>query len=130
MEYIELMNKRKEICNYYKNIINSNGDKCKFCPLSYENNGKLDACNNFMLDFPEEAQEIVSNWEETVDWSTVPVDTKILVRDTIDSKWFRAYFAGYVNGKVYAFDYGATSWSASNEYHNKHFYKYAKLYKE
>lgn len=47
-----------------------------------------------------------------IDWSTVKVDTKILVRNTNGDEWKKRYFARYVNEKVYAFDSGKTSWSA------------------
>ena len=47
-----------------------------------------------------------------VDWSKVAVDTPILVRDEEGSRWVRRYFAGFVNGHVYAWGDGTTSWSA------------------
>lgn len=47
-----------------------------------------------------------------VDWSKVAVDTPILVRDTVGEKWVRRYFAKYEDGIVYAWENGATSWSA------------------
>lgn len=46
-----------------------------------------------------------------VDWSKVAVDTPILVRDNIFSKWVKRYFAKYENGTVYAWSNGTTSWS-------------------
>lgn len=52
-----------------------------------------------------------------IDWSTVKVDTKIRVRDIKNGEWEKRYFACYVNGRVYAYDNGRTSWSAnSNEF--------------
>ena len=50
--------------------------------------------------------------EPPVDWSKVAVDTPILVRDEEGSRWVRRYFAGFVNGHVYAWGDGTTSWSA------------------
>ena len=47
-----------------------------------------------------------------VDWSKVAVDTPILVRDFVGGEWLRRYFAKYENGIVYAWENGATSWSA------------------
>lgn len=47
-----------------------------------------------------------------IDWSTVKVDTKILVKDNDGDLWRRRYFACYENGKVYVYDSGKTSWSA------------------
>ena len=50
--------------------------------------------------------------EPPVDWSKVAVDTPILVRDIESYAWTRRYFAKYENETVYAWDAGATSWSA------------------
>ena len=66
------------------------------------------------LDEEYEAQE--------VDWSKVEVDTPILV-STSGQDWIHRHFAEYRDGRVYAFDDGATSWT-SNE---KIAWLYAKL---
>lgn len=51
-----------------------------------------------------------------VDWSTVEVDTPVLVKSVKDGQWTKRYFAAYKGGKVYAWIGGATSWSTdSNE---------------
>lgn len=63
---------------------------------------------------------------EQVDWSKVKVDTPILVRDYESSKWVKRYFSEYRSGEVYAWKYGATSWTANNEYAVTP-WKYAKL---
>ena len=52
--------------------------------------------------------------EPEVDWSKVPVDTPILVKDKKNSVWHRRYFAKYKNGAVYAWIDGKTSWSANS----------------
>ena len=61
---------------------------------------------------------LFSEYEEQpeVDWSQVKVDTPILVRDYESSKWVKRYFSEYRSGEVYAWKYGATSWTANNEY--------------
>lgn len=51
---------------------------------------------------------------EQVDWSKVKVDTPILVRN-YGIKWSKRYFAKFVDGKVYAWCGGATSWTADGE---------------
>lgn len=51
--------------------------------------------------------------EPPVDWSKVAVDTPILVRGNIFSKWAKRYFAKYENGRVYAWNNGTTSWSGN-----------------
>lgn len=50
--------------------------------------------------------------EPPVDWSKVAVDTPILVRNSANLEWIKRYFAKYENGSVYAWSYGATSWSS------------------
>lgn len=52
---------------------------------------------------------------EEVDWTKVPVDTKVLVRNFKEEEWKRRYFAEYKDGMFYAFNNGLTSWSTSNE---------------
>lgn len=63
----------------------------------------------------EHKQEII-DWlnaeyqEPSVDWSKVPIDTPVLV-SAGGKRWYRRYFAGMRNGKLEAYDVGATSWS-------------------
>ena len=72
---------------------------------------------------------INGEFEENVDWSKVPVDTKILVSDYDDtSVWIRRYFAKYENGIVYAFSDGLTSFTIGDA--GVCGWKYAKLYEE
>lgn len=63
--------------------------------------------------------------EPSVDWAKVPVDTPILVRDYENREWIRRYFARCVNGNVFAWGGGATSWSTDKG--NTVQWKYAKL---
>ena len=67
----------------------------------------------------------------TVDWSKVPVDTKVLVWGKYDETWLKRYFAKYENDKVYCFNDGGTSFSKSPDSDNKvKYWEYAKLYEE
>ena len=50
--------------------------------------------------------------EPGVDWSKVPVDTKVLVKRFDDEEWEPRYFAMYEHGKVYTFVDGKTSFSS------------------
>ena len=68
-----------------------------------------------------------SEYEEYVDWSKVPVDTKILVRDNENVPWTPRHFACIEHGCVYAFSYGRTSFTCNGKGCS---WKYAKLYKE
>lgn len=48
-----------------------------------------------------------------IDWSKIPVDTKILVKNDENGEWNKRYFAGFINGEVTTFSNGMTSWSTS-----------------
>lgn len=50
--------------------------------------------------------------EPEIDWSEVPVDTKILVRDYEDAPWLGRHFAKCENGIVFSWELGKTSWTA------------------
>lgn len=56
-----------------------------------------------------------SEYEPKVDWSQVPIDTPILVRDHENNSWVKRHFAGVNNGKVCAWNNGVTSWSVDDE---------------
>ena len=66
-------------------------------------------------------------YEPEVDWSKVPVDTPILVKDEHSSdKWFERHFAYYNDGKVYAWKNGRTSYTTQQDPPSA--WQYAKLY--
>ena len=67
--------------------------------------------------------------ELEVDWSKVPVDTPVLVKDCERETWYNRYFAYYKDGKVFVYTNGATSWSKSTN-HATTFWDYAKLANE
>ena len=69
------------------------------------------------------------DFEEVIDWSKVPVDTKILVSNEGDKGWKRRYFAKYKDGKVYVWALGKTSFTANNN-EDVTDWEYAKLYNE
>lgn len=64
---------------------------------------------------------------DCVDWENVPVDTKIIVSHSPNSPDYCRYFAEYKDGKVYTWDYGATSWSSDVK--SKNWWEHAKLVK-
>ena len=64
---------------------------------------------------------------EVVDWSKVPMDTPIWVRDSEDNEWRPRYFAKYEDGLVHSWYGGTTSWSTNAD---TMFWNYAKLAKE
>lgn len=63
--------------------------------------------------------------EPEVDWSKVKVNTPILVSEDA-KKWYRRYFAKFINGGVYYWADGTTSWTADDE-EDVFYTKYAKL---
>lgn len=70
-------------------------------------------------------------FEEVMDWSKVPVDTKVLVSND-GKEWSRRHFAEYKDGKVYCFNSGVTSFTVKESYflNEKVSWGYAKLYQE
>lgn len=74
-------------------------------------------CDECDLNYGEWCEKNIAKWcnseyiEPAIDWSKVPVDTPILIRDSGDGTWYKRHFAKYEDGKVYAFCDGQTSWS-------------------
>ena len=88
-------------------------DKCDF--------GEEESCESYLKEW------LFSEYEEPeIDWSKVKVNTPILVKRSKEAEWERRYFAKFVDGKVYAWMGGATSWTADSEY-RMNFWEYAKL---
>ena len=77
------------------------------------------------------SQLIRMEFEEVVDWSWVPVDTKVLVSDD-GKEWNRRHFAKYEDGKVYCFNDGYTSFTIVNYAYlsNATPWEYCKLYQK
>ena len=73
--------------------------------------------------------EIASlEFKEVIDWSKIPVDTKVLVSKDGEN-WLRRYFAKYEDGKVYFFSCGASSYSV-DDISNVLSWEYVKLYQK
>ncbi len=119
--FMEYMEKKKA-------IIKSLGGKgndcidiwCSDCPF-------MGQCRPMELGTPEKALELVMNYEIPVDWTKVPVDTPIYVSDSEEGEWLPQYFSGFVNGKVFAWVGGKTSFSAKNKLSNTISWNFAKL---
>ena len=98
------------------------GVSCKECPLS-----KCEyVCDCMELLYPEEALNAVMSYELKVDWTKVPRNTEILVRDNEEDVWRKRHFASYKYGKIYAYDDGKTSFSSVCSFP----WKCAKLYED
>ena len=93
---------------------------CKYCYLRLKKGSRCDdACKEWCeLEYEE----------PSIDWSKIPVDTPILVKNNHDDEWLRRHFAKFEDGVVYAWDDGKTSWSLSSL--GKVDWKYAKLAEE
>lgn len=87
----------------------------------------------FGMDVDKKCGDACKEWceseyvEPQIDWSKVPVDTPILVRNSEKNSWNNRYFAKYENNRVYAWTFGANSWSSRNSYSNTNDWIYAKL---
>ena len=94
-------------------------NNCGFSSL-----GSSGTCRDKIKEWCESEYE-----EPEVDWSKVPVDTPVLVRDSIPYTWKRRYFAYYKDGIVHTYSDGATSWSVNKNSVNPG-WNYAKLANE
>ena len=77
------------------------------------------------------SQILRMEFAEVIDWSKIPVDTKVLVSSS-GKDWHRRHFAEYKDGKVYCFNNGITSFTAQgSEFPSgKVSWEYVKLYEE
>ena len=110
-----MLNKEK----YMDELMKYACEGSKFAVLKYS--GGIEKCVNVacmmcIFDGSDCCSEARMRWieqeyEPSVDWTKVPVDTPILVRDYEDEKWQKRHFANYDDGKVYAWANGCTSWS-------------------
>lgn len=97
--------------------------------IAVDEKGNFYKCSNFECEdciFSRVEQddcycgEKIKKWSEqeyvepAVDWSKVAVDTKIFVRDCDSEPWNPRYFARFEDGKILAWNYGATSFSADD----------------
>lgn len=123
-EYIE---KKLEMFNDLGRIESDcMGVDCSDCPLSKLNNKTNYTCNELESLYPEKAIEIVMNYEPKVDWTKVPVDTKVLVRDCEEGNWTKRHFAKYEDGEIYTYVNGMSSFTTDETV----IWNYGKLYKD
>lgn len=124
---VDYMKKKKEM---FKSLGSVSGRCCVgICEkCGFRNKvSDCDTCHDWEMNHPEEAARIVMEYEPEVDWRKVPVDAKVLVRNSEEAKWCRRHFAKFEDGKVYVFPFGETSYTSN---HDPIGYVYAKLYKE
>lgn len=95
--------------------------------IAVDKKGKLHKCNELdcrdcifsRVECSEPScKEKTKKWSEQeyveppVDWSKVPVDTKVFVRDSDSESWYPRYFARFKNGGIFTWANGTTSFSA------------------
>ncbi len=127
---VEYEKRKKEVFNALRNNvpnITCEGVDCLDCPLKTLCSDHEMMLGDAEMHEPIKAIQLIMEFEPPVDWSKVPVDTKILVRTDDDEIWYKRYFAEYKVGKVYAWNNGQTSYTADGERSSWH---QAKLYKE
>lgn len=124
----EYMEKKSEMLNNLGRISGCcNGINCNNCPLSSSNNKTDYTCTSLEMLYPEKAIKIVMNYEPKVDWTKVPVDTKVLVKDHKEGDWLKRHFAKYEDGKIYTYKNGQSSFTTITDETTP--WNYGKLYK-
>lgn len=88
---------------------------CEDCIFSDEN------CYSRCSDMKKEW--LKSEYQPIVDWSKVKIDTPIYVKAELGDEWIPRYFAKYLNGDIYAWNDGKTSFTTAARIS----WKYAKL---
>lgn len=93
--------------------------------IAVDKEGKLCDCNVILCSDcawsdKNRCRERFKEWAEQeyveppVDWSKVPVDTKVYVRDSDSDPWEPRYFAKFEDGKIFVWTNGATSFSRNS----------------
>lgn len=123
-----------EIENYDVKIIGVIGYYGKImCPHFGTGEYSIDDCNEKLIFNADESTyitkiykntpdglELIWNREDYMDWSEVPVDTKVLVKVYDEDEWVKRYFAKYEDGYIYTWENGKTSWSVNNNKETSH----------
>lgn len=98
-------------------------DNHKYIEGSFE---RIDVLSDLIPDFNEPNHLDIGKYLDIVDWSKIPVDTPILVKQSDGGDWEKRHFAFYKNGKAYSWLSGKTSWTTErNDYVFS--WRYAKL---
>lgn len=82
--------------------------------------GEIKKCNSIKKEWLE------SEYQSIVDWSKVSVDTPIYVKENLGDEWTPRHFAKYLNGDIYAWNDGKTSFTTATNVP----WNYAKLAEE
>lgn len=126
------MKNREKYKNELINSINENGRLCDFVKNHgvFRVLGRVDECSCvycsscavlLQLWLDEECEEYEEPSKPEVDWSKIPVDTLVRVRDYEDEKWYLRYFKGIDDSSLYRFvtwESGTTSVTANDATEN------------
>lgn len=82
-------------------------DECKFY-----NEYNESSCNASFIKWANSEYK-----EPEIDWTKVPVDTPVYVKDRNDNSWRKRYFCKFDidNGLYYCYSDGGTSWSSDKD---------------
>jgi len=86
---------------------------CEDCKFSSQYNCDGLNCRQRMIKWlmsEYKAQKLV------VDWTKVPIDTPVICYSK-SGKQFKRHFAGFLNGEIYTWQAGLTSWTSRNRMH-------------
>lgn len=103
----------------------SRDSDCVNCRLDFENNKFNVSCDVLEGRYPEEAIRIIEEWSKEINWSTIEIDTRLLVSND-GCLWHKRHFATYENNKVYVYEQGCSSYTTKQIEPCK----YAKLWDE
>ena len=98
---------------------------CKECAPSNTPKCDLSTCEDHLGEVSFDNFKKIMEYEPPVDWSKIPVDTKIYVKARENHPWERRHFSHYTSdGKIHAFCDGTTSFTSNVGTWS---WKYAKL---
>jgi hypothetical protein len=135
MNIIEILKKKdtnkKYITNYKGTEMIIKVVKCHGGEYDIVRVLKEDNRDRALTEFMYMSEIVNLEFKEVIDWSKIPVDTKVLVSED-GKEWNRRHFAKYEDGKVYCFNSGYTSFTIVNYGYlsNATIWKYVKLYEE
>lgn len=89
-------NKTEVFLKELKIMCNSFKDDCKECPIWKLSRISMN-CFTVLLEDPSIVIQAVQKWSDEqpveIDWTKVPVNTPVLVRDSYQQDWRKRYFA-------------------------------------
>lgn len=111
----EIQTKNDHYCiseDYNKNLKHKSCTECSVDKIYRKPSNTLNTLLCLIDGISESSMSEYLVWERLeVDWSKVPVDTKVLCWDNGDTVKNRRYFANFEDDVLHAFDFGKTSWT-------------------